>query len=87
MTYNYPQIANQLLMKLYKQEKDIVSLEVLRENQNFNPDSNEQSLADLLEDNLISEIRISQIIFYQITPDGVRLIKNSIRDGLKDLEK
>ena len=87
MTYEYPQIANQILMRLFKHENEIISLEELRENQNINPNLNEQCLDDLQEDTLISEIRISKILFYQITSNGIRLIKSSIKNGLKDLHK
>ncbi len=83
MTYEYPFIANYLLLKLYQNENQLVSLEVLKENQNFRTDLNEQCLADLQEDNLISEITLSKIKFYQITTQGLSLLRKSVENGLQ----
>lgn len=86
MAYQYPFIANYLLMKIFKNGNGLISLDELKENQGFRTDLNEQCLADLCEDHLIIKVIISKIDFYQINDDGLYFIKKSLEKGLENLK-
>ena len=84
--FEYPFIADYLLLKLHN-DKQLHSLEKLKENQNVRVDLNEQCLADLVEHNLINEIKMDEVSFYQINENGRHFVKKAVELHLTKLNE